>query len=155
MHTPDIRKMRRSQLIETIHELYANCDSLERQLEEANSSLRDRSLAIDESGSLAEAACRVNKVMLAADAAAAQYLDNIRMRQAEAEEKSREMLDSARRSCSEMEEETKQRCEDMIAAAKRETQAYWDEVYSRLHRYCKAGEVMDEMNVPFGEGLAI
>lgn len=51
---------------------------LEKQLAEANRKLDDKILTIENAGSLAEAAMRLNGVFEAAQKAADQYLENIR-----------------------------------------------------------------------------
>ena len=47
-----------------------------------------------------------------------------------------------RAKCQAIEEETKKRCTEMVESAKRESQAYWDEVYKRIRRY---NETMESM----------
>ena len=57
------------------------CEELIRQeLDEANQKLRDRTIRLEEAGSLAEAALLLNGVFEAAQAACQQYEENLRMR---------------------------------------------------------------------------
>jgi len=53
-------------------------DQLERKLAQLEKRLSDRNIAEMEAGSIAEAALKLNGVFEAAEAAAAQYLENIR-----------------------------------------------------------------------------
>ena len=56
---------------------------LEKENEELKAALEDRRILIEQSGSLAEASLKLNKVFEAAQAAADQYLENIRLRTGE------------------------------------------------------------------------
>ena len=49
------------------------------RLERAEAQLRDRRIAVEKAGSLAEAALQLNRVFEAADKAAQQYLENVRL----------------------------------------------------------------------------
>lgn len=62
-------------------------EQLEKQLEEANRKLNDKMIIIENSGSLAEAVLKLNGVFEAAEKAAQQYLDNIRVLPADQENK--------------------------------------------------------------------
>ena len=61
---------------------------LRTELEQARTILADRRILLEESGSMAEAAVRINGVLEAADKAAQQYLENIR-RMAEQKEEAK------------------------------------------------------------------
>ena len=144
MEMNDIRKLRRPQLVELVQNLQAEHEATKQELCSAQAKLQERAVAIGDSGTLAEAVCKINGVMEAADAAAEQFLENVRRQHADAEEKDRQMLDETRARCTSMEEETRRRCESMISDAKEEAQAYWDEVYARLQQYCKASDALKE-----------
>lgn len=53
-------------------------EELRRRLDEAERALADRAIEVQSAGSLAEASLRLNKVFVAADQAAQQYLENVR-----------------------------------------------------------------------------
>jgi hypothetical protein len=55
-------------------------DQLQQELEEARGQLACRTIEIEHCGTMAEAAMRLNNLFAAADAAAAQYLENIKQR---------------------------------------------------------------------------
>ena len=54
-------------------------EKLRNRLEEAEADLRNRKIIIKRAGSLAEAALELNHVFQAADEAARQYLENVRL----------------------------------------------------------------------------
>ena len=88
MTQKELRRLRRSDLMEMLLELSKENLQLRQELEESNRQLRDRTIRIEEAGSLAEAALLLNGVFEAAQAACQQYEENLRMR-CQAPEKSK------------------------------------------------------------------
>ena len=84
MIAKNMKSLSRSDLLEILVELKKENDELKVQLEQAQRELADRRIAIEEAGSLAEAALKLNGVFEAAMAACEQYKENIRLRQEEA-----------------------------------------------------------------------
>lgn len=74
----ELRRLSRSELLEMLIAQTAENDQLKTRLAQAEAQLRDRRIAIDKAGSIAEAALQLNKVFEAADRAAQQYLENVR-----------------------------------------------------------------------------
>lgn len=123
MTEKELKKLSRMELLELLVEQTERCEELERKLADAEQELKDQTLNVNEVGTLAEACIKVNKVLEAADAAAKQYLANIKVY----DEKKKEMLAEAERRCAEMEHvaqtkvaETERRCVEIehIAEAK-------------------------------------
>ena len=75
MTDKDLKRLRRDELLEMLIAQSKRTEQLERELEEARAALQ---IFLEEAGSIAEAALRINGVFEAAQAAAQQYLDNIR-----------------------------------------------------------------------------
>ena len=61
-----------------LRELRENIHATQQELAEARQQLEERRIMTEEAGSIAEAALRINRVFEAAQAAADQYLENIR-----------------------------------------------------------------------------
>ena len=74
-------------------------------LEQTRSQLRDRQITIENAGSLAEAALSLSGIFQTADAAAQQYLENIRQLTAQQEEACREILSQAEQKAAEIKQE--------------------------------------------------
>ena len=98
----DLKKLRRSDLVEIIYRLQENERSLNREITALQQKINDRRIIIDESGSIAEAALKLNSVFEAAQRAADEYLQNIKLnsRQAsksvdEADEKAKAIISDA------------------------------------------------------------
>lgn len=82
MTKQQLRKLSRRDLIALLLDVSKENELLRKQLTEANRRLASRDIKLKHSGSIAEAALRLNGIFEAAQAAADQYLDNV-TRQAE------------------------------------------------------------------------
>lgn len=78
MAEKDLRKMRRSELIEIIYALKTREEQLEHEVTELKEQLENRKIQLSHAGSIAEAALALNRVFEAAQAAADDYLHSIR-----------------------------------------------------------------------------
>lgn len=76
----NLRKLKRHELLELMLEQSRQIDLLKRELHAAQEQLKNREIALAECGSLAEAALRLNGVFEAAQAAADQYVAEVRRR---------------------------------------------------------------------------
>ncbi len=74
----ELRKMSRTELLELLLNERRENEVLREKLKKALTALSDRQIALTEAGSIAEAALRINRVFEAAQAAADQYLENVR-----------------------------------------------------------------------------
>lgn len=113
MTEKELKKLSRVELLELLVEQTERCEELESKLAvkeqelaeaesklaEAEQELKNQSLNVKEVGTLAEACLKVNKIFEAADAAAMQYLANIKVY----DDKKKEMLAETERRCAEME----------------------------------------------------
>ena len=84
MADKELKKLSRAELLELLLLQTKENERLQAELDEALQQLADRRLRLAECGDLAQAALAVNGVMEAAQAAARQYLDNIRAMEEEA-----------------------------------------------------------------------
>ena len=78
-----LKMLSRQDLLEMLIQEEKRIDQLEKELAEAREALKDRQIRIDTAGSIAEAALKLNGIFEAAQAAADQYLENIRQQQTE------------------------------------------------------------------------
>jgi hypothetical protein len=107
MNKKDLKRLRRRDLLEMLLDLTKENDLLRERNDELEAQLQDRMLIISETGTLAEAALRLNGVFQAAQDACDQYTHNVKTR------------------CQQMEEETRRKCEQMLVDA--ENQVKHDE----------------------------
>ena len=97
MTAKELKNLRRSDLMEILLELSKENEQLKEQIKEAEKKLQDRQILIEESGSLAEAALKLNKIFEDAQAACEQYEHNVRLR------------------CEQLESETGKKCEKILS----------------------------------------
>ena len=106
-------------------------------------------IAIDNAGSIAEAALQLNGVFDAAQKAAGLYLKNIERLNAETtasceklmadtQKKCEEMEEAARIRCEEMEEATRMRCEALRRQAEEEAASNWSELSKNLEEVVRS-----------------
>lgn len=79
MTDKELRRLSRSELLEMLIDQTEENHQLKTRLEQAEAQLRDRKIMVEKAGSLAEAALQLNHVFEAADRAAQQYLENVRL----------------------------------------------------------------------------
>lgn len=73
-----LKKLSRQDLLEMLIKEEKRIEQLEQELEEARAELQNRSIQISTSGSIAEAALKIQGIFEVAQAAADQYLENIK-----------------------------------------------------------------------------
>lgn len=78
MTAKELKKLSRKDLLEILLEQSKQMMALEQQLAQAREELESRKIQLNESGSIAEAALKLNGVFEAAQAASQQYVDNIK-----------------------------------------------------------------------------
>lgn len=78
MEQKDLKKLNRKQLLELLLEQTKRADRLEAKLKVAQKMLKDKKISETEAGSIAEAALKLNGVFEAAQAAADQYVENVK-----------------------------------------------------------------------------
>ena len=77
MTAKELKKLKRSELLEMLLARTEEVERLRAELDEAQKKLDDRAIVLENSGSMAEAALKLNGVFEAAEEAAKQYLENI------------------------------------------------------------------------------
>ena len=78
MTEKEMRRLSRADLLELLIAEIRENEKLSAELVDAHRQLEDRRIAIEQSGTLAEAALRLNGIFEAAQAAADQYLENVK-----------------------------------------------------------------------------
>ncbi|MDO4815894.1 MAG: hypothetical protein Q4A83_04730 [Bacillota bacterium] len=131
MTDKELKRLGRTELLEMLLEQTDENEKLKAELEAAKEKLSSREIIINNSGSLAEASLHLNGVFAAAQAAADQYLENIRNSEsycerikAEAERSAAGTIAAAEAKALAREEEAKLRAEN-----------YWKDVSTRLERF--------------------
>ena len=136
MKQTDLRGLSRGELLELLVQQGEEMEQLRERLAECERQLQDKKIALDEAGTIAEAAMKVNGVFEAAQTAATQYLDNLQ--ELLEEQKARmavadQLMAKTERECAAMRMDTEKQCEKMLEKAKRESLAYWTKVSRKLN----------------------
>lgn len=139
MNERDLRKLSRVELLEMLLDLSKENDSLTAEMEKLRREQADRKIALQEAGSIAEAAVALSKVFQAAQEAADLYLDNIRDLDPEAAEevetyqtKAQRMLEETEHRCQQMVADTQAKCDAMLADTQREVDKRWQRVLEQI-----------------------
>lgn len=86
MTDKELKRLSRAELLEMLLAQVEENEKLKIHMNEMQALLDSRQIMLNEAGSIAEAALRLNGVFEAAEAAAAQYLENIRRISSEKEQ---------------------------------------------------------------------
>lgn len=124
-----LRKASRVDLLKLLLEERKEKEDLRQQLLQTQEQLQQRKIAIDQSGTLAEAALKISGIFDAAQTACQYYTENIRDLSGRQEE-----------ICRSMEQETREKCDRMLEQAKQMVRVYWDEYSEKCSRYMKTVE---------------
>ena len=135
MKEQDLRKLSRTELLEMLIQQGEELEELRVLVQDQQLQLESRKLHLEQAGSIAEAALKVRGISDAAEAAAAEYLENIKEHSEKQEahtEQARALLENTRIQCAEMKAKTATECEKMIQKAKKEAMTYWTKVARKI-----------------------
>ena len=118
MNQKELKRLSRSDLLEMMLSLSKENELLRKELHQAKSVLEDRTIAIEQCGSLAEAALKLNGVFQAAQAACEHYSENIRAQADDLMAQAQQKLDGADARCKEIVAQANDEAERIIAQAR-------------------------------------
>ena len=131
MTDKELKKLSRTELLEMLITVTKENEDLRAEIDRVRSQLDERLITLDEVGSIAEASLKLNRVFEAAEDAAAQYIHNVMYHD--------QICDQLRKKAEDEAEMTlrlaKQKAAEIEETARKQAQAYWDEVSSRLDKY--------------------
>ena len=132
MTSKELKRLSRMELLEVLLRQIQECDRLKAENTELKQLLESRKLQIAEAGNLAEATLRINRVMEAAQAAAEQYLENLRDMETNGRQELRELEEKTLRRCAAAEEESRAR----IQAQEKEALRRMTQMETAAQRKC-------------------
>ena len=152
MTEQEMKKLSRAELLKVILMQSQELELLREETARQRQQIEDRNIAIQESGSLAEASMRLNRMFEDADAAVAQYKENTQRLCAEREASAQTALEQARDEADNIVAEAKGKAEALGREAeaakeqtKREAESYWDEVSQKLDSFLNAHAGLRDM----------
>lgn len=141
MTDKELQKLGRRELLELLVSQADEIEQLKKSLERAEAKARSREITISKAGSIAEAALALNGVFGAAQAAAEQYLVNIK----NTEEICRKMQEAAEQQANQMIEAAEKKAFEVEKKAKEEADQYWNEVSKRLDLFYEEHAGLQEL----------
>ena len=96
--------------------------------------LADRTIKIDKAGSLAEASLQLSGIFNAAEDSCRYYMENIRL-----------LSERQSQVCQQMERETKEKCDRMVAEAELKTQQCWDNCAEKIKQLVDSFEGLQQV----------
>ncbi len=142
----ELKKLGRNDLLEMLLDQSKELNELKTKYAELEEKLADKTLKIDNAGSIAEAALQLSGVFEAAQEACRQYTDNIANLSARQEAvcakmetessiKAGRIIAEAEAKSMTLKIETEAQCAEMLRNAKEQSQVYWDKVYAKMQAY--------------------
>lgn len=122
MDEKTLKKLTRMELLELLVDREKEVENLKAVIAEQEARLADRSIKIENAGSIAEAALSLNGVLEAANAAAQQYVDNVRAMYSEQDDLISRKIEETESKCFAQEFATKERCAHLREETERECQ---------------------------------
>ena len=137
MTDKEFKRLSREELVEIIYELQRSEASLREENDQLRGKLADRSLKLENAGSLAEASLALNGVFEAAQSAADQYLAAIRDAREEAREKAaqaQEELGEIQGQRQEILDKARQEAEGILSDAQAQAQKLTQDAEAHIDR---------------------
>ena len=125
----ELRRLSRADLLELLLAQRRENEQLRCMLDQTQSQLADRTIKIDNAGTLAEASLQLSGIFTAAQDACQYYVDNIQ-----------QLSERQSLVCQQMEQETREKCDRMLEHARQMSRTYWDEYTEKCSRYMKSME---------------
>lgn len=135
MTEKELHKLRREDLLDMLIHQSEDYARLNEELEKAKEELAKRALAMENAGTLADAAFQLNGVYHAADEACSQYVESMRQmheQQLKIQEECLRQKVESEEYCRRMEETTREQCRLMLETARAEADRYWEEMSAKI-----------------------
>ena len=117
----DLRKLSRTDLLELLLAQRKENEQLRCILDETQSQLADRTIKMENAGSIAEASLQLSGIFEAAQNSCQFYIDNVKL-----------LTERQMERCAKMEQETKEKCDRMVADAEQQAQQCWEQYSAKI-----------------------
>ena len=132
MTPKQLKQLSRAELLELLLSQSRENEALKAKVDQLEQALDDKTIRINQAGSIAEAALRLNGMFEAAEASCAQYVDNIRRLDARQAEVREEMLAQTRGECQQMKDQAERECRQLREETERSVEQQWSQISTRL-----------------------
>lgn len=134
MTEKELRRLSRTDLLELLLAQRRENEQLRCILDQTQAQLADRTIQIDNAGSIAEASLQLSGIFNAAQDSCQYYLDNIKL-----------LSERQNEICQQMEAETKEKCDRMVAEAEAKAQACWDNCSAKIKQLVDSFEGLQQV----------
>ena len=133
MTEKELRRLSRTDLLELLLAQRREIEQLRCVLDQTQAQLADRTIKIDKAGAIAEASLQVSGIFTAAQDSCQYYLDNIRL-----------LSERQSQICQQMEQETKEKCDRMVAEAELKSQQCWENCSIKIKQLVESFEGLQQ-----------
>ena len=130
----ELRRLSRTDLLELLLVQRRENEQLRCLLDQAQAQLADRTIQINKAGSIAEASLQLSGIFTAAQDSCQSYVDNIKL-----------LSERQNAVCQQMEQETREKCDRMIAEAELKTQQCWDNCSTKIRQLVESFEGLQQV----------
>ena len=130
----ELRRLSRADLLELLLAQRRENEQLRCMLDQTQSQLADRTIKIDNAGTLAEASLQLSGIFTAAQDACQYYVDNIQ-----------QLSERQSLVCQQMEQETREKCDRMVAEAEARSQQCWEECAEKIRQLVGSFEGLQQV----------
>ncbi len=141
MTEKELQRLNRRELLEMLISQMEKNEYLQQKLEEAEEKLSSRQIALQNAGSIAEASLQLNNVFESAQAAAAQYLENIAHMNEQQEKIAQRMNAEARKQAAAIVAEA----DAYSDKTRTEADAYWKQVSDKIQSLLQQQESLRQL----------
>ncbi len=120
--------MNRSELVEIIYALQQEEEEIKKENEGLKAQLEEKNISVENTGSIAEAALKLNGVFEAAQEAADQYLESIKEQEEETKSKADGIIAEAEEQAAGIIKEAEEQAAQMMEEAKRDIDATMSQI---------------------------
>ncbi len=133
MAEKELKKLSRADLLELFLNERKDNEGLSKEVEDLKKQLADKTIMIENAGSIAEASLQLNDIFAPAQKAAEQYLENVRLLEDRQKKKYEQMEEETEARCRTLEEETEARCRTL----EEETKARCRALEEETEKHCR------------------
>ena len=149
----ELRRLSRSDLLELLLAQRRENEQLRCMLDQAEARLADRTIQINNAGSIAEASLQLNGIFTAAQNSCQTYIDNIKLLNERQNTICQQLEDESKERCERMEADTRERCERMVFEAEQRSEQCWKNCSTKIRDMMNAYSGLQQaMEILFNQG---
>ena len=130
----ELRRLSRTDLLELLLAQRRENEQLRCILDQTQAQLADRTIQINKAGSIAEASLQLSGIFTAAQDSCQYHLENIKL-----------LSERQNAICQQMEQETKEKCDRMVAEAELKSQQCWENCSVKIKQLVDSFEGLQQV----------